>query len=179
MTPPPPRSVMATPNLNWLWRYGIATLSVGVATVTRMLLGSVLGDRQPFPTYYVALTLAAGFGGRGPVLYALGLGYLSASWFFVSPRFAIAQDDPVAAGAYFCVGLAIAAFSDVMHAAQARERQSAARALAKQAELEHEIAERRRVEREREALFVELETARGRLEAVLQQMPAGVIIAEA
>ncbi len=162
-----------------LWRYGIATLSVGLAVLVRMLLEPVMGDRQPFPTFYVALTLAAWFGGRGPVLYALGLGYLAASWFFVEPRFTLAPEDPVATGAYFCVGLAIAAFSDVMHAGRDRERHSAAEARRKQAELEREIAERGRVEREREALFLELQTERKRLEAVLQQMPAGVMIAEA
>ena len=112
-------------------------------------------------------------------MLALGLGYLAASWFFVAPRFAIAAEDPVAVGAYFFVGIAIAAFSDVMHADRDRARSSAAEAVRKQAELEHEIAEREQAEREREALLRELETARRRLEAVLQQMPAGVIIAEA
>ena len=42
-----------------------------------------------------------------------------------------------------------------------------------------EIVERRRIEREREHLLEELRNARGRLEAVLRQMPAGVVIAEA
>ena len=163
----------------WPWRYGFATLCVVVAALARILLEPVMGDRQPFPTFYVALTLAAGYGGRGPVLLALGLGYLAASWFIVTPRFALAPEDPVSVGSYFCVGLAIAAFSDVMHTARDRERQAAARAIAKQAELEHEIAEKGRVEREREALFRQLETARVRLEAVLQQMPAGLIVAEA
>ena len=76
---------MTRANHSWLWRYGIATLSVGLAVLVRMLLAPVMGDRQPFPTLYVALTLAAWFGGRGPVLYALALGYLAASWFFVEP----------------------------------------------------------------------------------------------
>src|SRR5687768_84130 len=105
---------METTNHSRLWRYGIATLSVGLAVLVRILLAPVMGDRQPFPTFYVALTVAAWFGGRGPVLYALALGYLAASWFFVEPRFTLAPEDPVATGAYFCVGLAIAAFSDVM-----------------------------------------------------------------
>src|SRR5271157_964169 len=163
----------------WVWRYGIAILSVGLAVVVRILLTPFMGNRQPFPTFYVALTLAAGYGGRGPVLIALGLGYISASWFFVEPRFAIAAADPVAVGAYFCVGLAIAAFSDFMHAARARERRNALQAINKQAELEREMAKRERLGREREMVLQDLETARKRLEAVLQQMPAGVIVAEA
>src|SRR4051812_24803851 len=122
---------MVRTNLAWTWRYGIATLSVGLAVLTRVLLAPVMGDRQPFPTFYVALILAAGCGGRGPVLYALGLGYLAACWFFIEPRFTIAPGDTVAIGSYFFVGVAIAAFSDLMHAARNRERLSSAQALRK------------------------------------------------
>ncbi len=163
----------------WLWRYGGAILSVLAAATGRMLLSPVMGDRQPFPTFYLALILSAGYGGRGPVLLALVLGYLAAAWFFVEPHFSLAAGDPVSVAAYFFVGIAIAAYSDVMHADRDRARSSAAQAVRKQAELEQEIADRKKAEREREALLQELETARRRLEAVLQQMPAGVIIAEA
>ena len=67
----------------------------------------------------------------------------------------------------------------MMHAAQDRAEASAAEARDRQRELEREIVERKRIEREREHLLEELRTARGRLEAVLRQMPAGVVIAEA
>ncbi len=46
-------------------------------------------------------------------------------------------------------------------------------------EINRDITERKQAEQEREKLLVQLEQERGLLEAVLQQMPAGVIIAEA
>ncbi|MCL5961231.1 MAG: ATP-binding protein [Chloroflexi bacterium] len=45
--------------------------------------------------------------------------------------------------------------------------------------LQAEISERKRVERERELLLQQLETERALLEAVLRQMPSGVIVVEA
>src|SRR4051812_3903357 len=70
---------MAATNCSWPWNYGIATLSVGLAVVLRLLLAPYMGNRQPFPTFYIALTLSAACGGRGPVLYTLGLGYVAAN----------------------------------------------------------------------------------------------------
>lgn len=162
-----------------LGRYSAAALFVAMAVVARLLLDPVLTDRQPFPTFYVSLTAAAFFGGLGPTLFALVLGYLAADWFFIAPHNALSTLNLAHTGTYFFVGLAIALFNQIMRTAQARAEASAAVALVRQGELEQEIVERRRVERERELLLDQLRTAQGRLEAVLRGMPAGVVIAEA
>jgi signal transduction histidine kinase len=148
-----------------LARYVAAALFVGLAVVARLVLDPVFSDRQPFPTFYVSLTAAAWLGGLGPTLFALILGYLAGDWFFVQPHHTFSALNLANTGAYFFVGLAIAVFTQMMHTAQDRAEASAQEARDRQ--------------REREQLFEELLTARGRLEAVLRQMPAGVVIAEA
>ena len=125
------------------------------------------------------MTAVAWWGGLGPTLFALVLGYLAADWFFIPPHHAFSALNLANTGTYFFVGLATAFFTQMMHSAQDRAEASAAEARDRQGELEREIVERRRIEREREHLLEQLRTARGRLEAVLRQMPAGVVIAEA
>ena len=154
-------------------------LLVALAVLARRLLAPILSDRQPFPTFYVSVTAVAWWGGLRPTLFALVLGYLAADWFFILPHNAFSTLNLANTGTYFFVGLAIAFFTQMMHSAEDRAVASAAEARDRQGELEREIIERRRVESERERLLEELLTARGRLEAVLRQMPAGVVIAEA
>ena len=160
-------------------RYATAALFVVLAVLARRLLAPILSDRQPFPTFYVSVTAAAWWGGLGPTLFALVLGYLAADWFIIPPQNAFSALNLANTGTYFFVGLAIAFFTQMMHSAQDRAEASAAEGRDRQRELEREIVERKRVEDERELLLEQLSTARGRLEAVLRQMPAGVVIAEA
>lgn len=162
----------------WL-RYGAAALFVVLACGARWLLDPVLSTRKPFPTFYVSVTAAAWVSGLGPTLFAVVLGYLLGDYFFVIPHHEFSAFDVTNTGTYFFVGLAITFFTHMMHAAEDRAQASAAEARDRQRDLECEIAERRRVERERENLLEQLRTARERLEAVLRQMPAGVVIAEA
>ncbi|WP_422931818.1 ATP-binding protein [Singulisphaera sp. PoT] len=160
-------------------RYAASAVFVGLAVLARWALAPILSDRQPFPTFYVSVTAAAWWGGLRPTLFAIVLGYLAADWFFISPHNAFSALNLANTGIYFFVGLSIAFFTQMMHLAQDRAEVNAARANERQSELEQEIVERRRVELERERLFDELRNAQERLEAVLRQMPAGVIIAEA
>lgn len=162
-----------------LVRYATAVGLVALAIVARRLLAPVLSDRQPFPTFYVSLTAAAWWGGLGPALLALVLGYLAADWFFVRPHYTFSGLNVTNTGMYFFVGLAIAFFTHMMHLAQDRAEVSAGEAQQRQRELEREIVERQRAEEQRAQLLGQLEAARERLEAVLRQMPAGVVIAEA
>ena len=60
-------------------RYGIALVSVLLAVAARWTLNPLLGQRQPFVTFYIALIVSAWFGGLGPSLVALALGALSRS----------------------------------------------------------------------------------------------------
>ncbi len=160
-------------------RYATAAAFVGLAGLARWLLAPMLSDRQVFATFYVSAVAAAWWGGLGPSLFAVVLGYLVADWFFVPPQHSFSEPNLTNTGMYFLVGLAIAFFTQMTHSAHDRAEASAEQARDRQEELEREIDERRRVETERERLVELLQTARGRLEAVLRQMPAAVVIAEA
>ncbi len=163
----------------WIVRYAAAALFVALAALARQLLAPTLRDWHPFATFYISVTAAAWWGGLGPTLFALVLGYLAGDWLFIPPHHAFSPFNMVNTGTYFFAGLAIALFTQMMHSAQDRAEASAVEARDRQSELEHEIVERQRIEHEREQLLEQLWTARGRLEGVLRQMPAGVVIAEA
>src|SRR6266550_3219211 len=65
------------------WRaYGLALSSVGIALLMRAALHPSLGSALPFATVFVAVTVTAWLGGRGPALVAMGLGYVAGQFFF-------------------------------------------------------------------------------------------------
>ena len=128
---------------------GFAVLWVGIALALRFAMHPVLGVRQPFVTFYIAIALATFWGGFRAGLLALLLSYLAGDWFFVPPDktlslFSRNVPDVVEGATHLLAGASI-----VFVIAQARAAHARARA---QREL---------------------------LEAVLQQMPVGVIVAEA
>jgi hypothetical protein len=141
--------------LSTLSRFGSAVLISAAATAGRMLLDPVLGDTHPFATYYVAVVLSAWYGGVGPSLLALVLGTLAAMYWFIEPRnsFAVYRiGDQVALGVYVFMGLVTTVLCESLRAAGQR-------AESRQKQLEHEAAERRRVEEEREGLIGQLREA--------------------
>ena len=154
-------------------QYAAAAVFVALAVLARGLLAPVLTDRHPFPTFYVSVIAAAWWGGLRPTLLALVLGYLAADWFFVLPHNEFSALNLANTGTYFFVGLAIAFFTQMMHSAQDRAVASAAEARDRQRELEREIDERQRVEREREHLLEELTTAAGGSKLSCGRCPPG------
>ena len=59
---------------------------MGLAVVLRLAFYPILGDRYPFFLFFVAIVLAAGYGGYGPSLLALTLSWLSVDYLFLVPR---------------------------------------------------------------------------------------------
>ncbi len=70
---------------SWLG-YALAVLGVVLATLLRMALDPILGDHQPFVTYYVAVLLISWSCGKGPSLLAIGLSALAGDYSFIPPR---------------------------------------------------------------------------------------------
>ncbi len=129
--------------------YGSAVLSIVLATGVRLLLDPTLGDHLPFVTYFVAVMFTAWFAGWGPSLVAMGLGFLTATYFFVPPRgsFAVAGlAHQIGIALYFFVGIASALLSESQRRSRRRAEASIQDALAKQEELEQEVAQRTRTE---------------------------------
>lgn len=70
----------------WL-RYVVALLAVVIAFVARLALDAIFGEEhQPFATFYIAVVVAAWFGGLGPGLLSMGLGLVVSIYAVIPPR---------------------------------------------------------------------------------------------
>src|ERR1043166_9257775 len=136
-------------------RYGLAVLSTAIALLLQMAVAPYTGGRYPFPAFYTGVALATWLGGSGPGFLALVLGYFAEDWFVALPQHLEILHPTravlVDSFAYAFVGLSVIGVVCWIRSAERR-----ARIAARQARTERE-----------------------RLETVLQQMPVGVIIAEA
>ncbi len=122
-----------------LRRYALALGGVLLATLLRLALDPLLHDDLPFVTFYVALAAVAWFGGLGPSLLCLVLGFVAGDLLFVQPRYEFAVSDVVEAIGYFIVGAAIVSFG---HATRRARRQ----AQLGRDQLAQELTERRAME---------------------------------
>ncbi len=98
--------------------YIVAVAAVAVSGLIRWQLDPLLGDHLPFATFFVAIVVAAWYGGLRAALLATVLGFLLALYFFVPPRFSFLVNsgpDLVGLMVYFVVGLSIAVFAEAMH----------------------------------------------------------------
>ena len=114
--------MQSSPRPVWL-RYGVAALSIVVATLLRMWLRPALGDGFPFITYFLAVVFTAWLCRLWPALAATALGALAADYFFLPPfySFALASPDEVRALALFTLSCsAIALLFEEMHRARHR-----------------------------------------------------------
>ena len=101
--------------------YFVAVAAVAVSGLIRWQLDSLLGDHLPFSTFFVAILVAAWYGGLRAALLATVLGFFLALYFFVPPRFSFfvnSGPDLVGLMVYFVVGLSIAGFAEAMHDAK-------------------------------------------------------------
>lgn len=129
--------------------YGLAIVSTAAAILARKAFDPIFGEHYPFITFMFAIILTAWYGGVGPAMVALVLGFMSAAYFFLNPRGSVevyGVEPQVGMVLYVAVGISSIFFSESMHAANRLARQSAAALLNKQMELEHEIDERRQAQ---------------------------------
>ena len=125
--------------------YVIAVVSTIIATLARMLLDPLLGEKFPYITYMFAIVFVAWYGGLLPSLLSLVLGFLSAFYFFCHPRGSVevyGLESQVGALLYVAVGLASVLFSESMHASRRRADAMAAELMQKKNDLEREVQER-------------------------------------
>lgn len=69
--------------------YVWASLGLIIATLVRLALDPLLGDRQAFMTYMAALIATAWLGGVGPALFVLFASVPMATFFFIEPRHSV------------------------------------------------------------------------------------------
>jgi two-component system CheB/CheR fusion protein len=132
-------------------RYGMAALAVAAALLTRLALDPLVGDRLPFLPSCLAVVVVAWHGGFGPSLLALLLSLPGVAYFFLPPRYALADSlagHQVQVTGFLFLGLTISLFSERLRAARRRAEAHAREAVRRRAELEREVVERQRLEKE-------------------------------
>jgi signal transduction histidine kinase/ActR/RegA family two-component response regulator len=143
-------------------RYGFALLAAAVALLARLALDPLLGDALPFLLACVAVVAAAWHGGFGPSALALALGTLATAYFFLTPRYSLAESlaghrTPVFG--FLFLGLIIGLFSERLRAARRRAEEHAREAVRQRQELEQEVTRRKRLEEELQRRAEELAAA--------------------
>src|SRR5215467_13485532 len=165
-----------------LTRYGIAIVSIGITLFVCLLLNQALDGRRPLTLFIIPVVVSAWLGGLGPGLLATLLSGLASECFLTKPHFSLFIMDTVD-WERLTLFLATSGLMNwlilMMRAARQEVEAKARDAVQRQIELEAQIAERERARAERERLMAELEIERARLKAVVEHIPAGVILAEA
>ena len=107
-------------------RYGFALLSVGFAIASSLLYAYVLQERYPFFLFFIAVILAAGYGGYGPSLLALVLSWLSVDYLFLGDRTNPGpfESKSQIAFAFFASGATISMLGGLLRAARERAKSS-------------------------------------------------------
>jgi PAS domain S-box-containing protein len=111
-----------------LWRYVLAATAVLVAAAARMALDPIIGERQPYLTFYLAVTLVAAIAGTGPGLVAVAGGLLAD--LLLVPR-TPAHLDPsgwsIATASFTFVSAVTLALFEISRAARVREAEHGVR----------------------------------------------------
>jgi two-component system CheB/CheR fusion protein len=142
---------MRRPFRSLLSRYGFAALAVAVALLIRLALDPLLGDGWPFLLFSFVVVAVAWHGGFGPSCLALVASILAASYFFLEPRYSLAQSlvgHPIQCGGFLLLGLVIALFSERLRWAGRRAEAQTREALRQRDELEQEVKRRKHLEDE-------------------------------
>jgi PAS domain S-box-containing protein len=130
----------------WLYRlsrFRVPLFFVGLALLARWLLEPALHGKLPYSFFYAAIILTAWNAGVWEAVAAVGLGWLTAEWFFVEPRWSLAitgTEGWVGDGLYLFTGLGIVWFMKSERAARERALTSAVEARKWREDLEAEKA---------------------------------------
>jgi signal transduction histidine kinase len=138
-----------------LSRYGVAIVAAASAVLVRYWIDPLLAHTVPFATPFVAVAIAAAFGGRGPGMVAALLGILGVWFMFVPPRLELSLNGTpslIVLLIYVLFSAVIVALFDLLRSSIERAKSLAREASASRDELE-------RLHRELEKRSVELESA--------------------
>jgi PAS domain S-box-containing protein len=148
-----------------LVRYGIAGLSIVLATVLMLLLDPLLAMTQsPFLLFFGAVMVSAWYGGLGPGLLATALSGLISTYFFLPPIHSLSLD--LVSGSRLSLFLLEGVLISVLSGALRVAKQRVERALSKLQSSEERY--RRLVDTANEGIWVV--SAEGRTDYVNQQM---------
>ena len=140
--------------------YLIALLAMAAAFALRISLDSLLRDRLPYFTFFLATIFCAWYCGSRPALAAMLGGWVLGDWFFDDDRHRLGWPNEtglLAAFTYLLASGTTIFFSRHLHRARELADSNAATALQNQHLLELEVADRKRIEAEVRRLNAELE----------------------
>jgi PAS domain S-box-containing protein len=103
--------------------YLLAIVASAVAVLLRWLLDPVLVEQLPLVTLFGAVAVAVWFGGYGPALLAVVVGYVACDYLFIEPRFAfsfVSVKNLVGLIAYLLTSSVIIGFGQAMWDGQRR-----------------------------------------------------------
>lgn len=86
--------------------YLLALCAAGSAFLLRLAFDPLWGDRLAYAWFFLAVLVVARFAGKGPQLFAIGLGFVLADWFFLHPRHSFgiaARLDQINTAIYCCI----------------------------------------------------------------------------
>jgi PAS domain S-box-containing protein len=162
--------------------YWVAIVSSGGALLISLLLDDAFGGNLSLTLFIISVALSAWFGGSGPGLLAALLSGLAGNYSLTEPHFSPFNFDTAERGSlplFLVISGLLIWLIEVMRVVRQRGEAGARGAVQRQIELEAQSVERERVREERERLIAELETERARLKAIVEHIPAGVVLAEA
>ncbi|HBE79241.1 MAG TPA: hypothetical protein DDW65_15935, partial [Firmicutes bacterium] len=162
-----------------IYRFGLTITVIAAATAVRLAFTPILRMHVPFLTFYPAVMVAALYGGLWTGLLATVLSTLTVNCFFIEPIGSSVINQPAVwlEIVAFCVSCMMLSFvTEAMHRAQAKllshqeylEELVKARTL----ELEREIIERKRVEKDLQAKQQEITVANEELQAQWEKLIA-------
>jgi PAS domain S-box-containing protein len=144
--------------------YAAAIGAVALAFAVRALLDPILADNVPFVTFFAAAAIAAWYGGVGPGILAVTLGFLAAHHAFVSPGSDLATRrvaDLVAGVAYFATSGTIVALCATLRRSIQRSRDA--------------MRDARASERERDRTAEALLRTEARLAAIVESSDDAIV----
>ncbi|MBD2094302.1 PAS domain-containing protein [Trichocoleus sp. FACHB-591] len=118
---------MPHPTRSQVQRYGIAGLSVLLASVLMLLLDPLLAmTRSPFLLFFGAVMVSAWYGGLGPGLFATALSGFISTYFFLPPLYSLSLDwvNGSRLSLFLLEGVLISALSDALRVAKQRVERS-------------------------------------------------------
>ena len=132
-----------------LWqRYGMALVATAIAILVRQLLDPLMGASAQYLLLLGAVAFSIWYGGVGPAIFSLLLGYVGITWLLEGWQLLLAPD--LAAGLSFIVlllsGTIVILLGETMRRAQRHAHQSAGLAVKRQREAEIRLIEQQRAE---------------------------------
>lgn len=132
----PARVASLSPNRSYLWRWGVAPLSVALAFLLTLSLQRLF----PYPflfLFFGAVMVSAWFGRTGPGLFAVLISTLVVEYFFVPPFYSFSVS--TTAEAYFAAFVACALIASWVSSSKSRTEEAL---MAARDQLEMRVSER-------------------------------------